>query len=348
MALTSDRTASRGGAASLSLPEQFGRYRLLTRLAVGGMGEVYLARYGRPGQERLVVIKRLLPTLAADDDFHEAFKAEARIGHLLNHPNIVQTLDAGTVEGQRFIAFEYVHGPSLVKLLARAVTLGRRFSLELAFHISVCLSRAIDYVHRRCDLEGNPLEIVHMDLAPHNVLITEDGYPKLHDFGIARTLARRTRVRPFRGRSAYLAPEQLDGLDVDQRVDLFALGVLMHEMIVGRPLFRAPSDQATATRILHARIPNPRIVRSDCPARLADVVMRALARDRDSRYQTAGEILRDLEACAVLHGIGPSTARMRAEISELAHSVMKLAISQQLTPTVVDPAEFGLQETTQI
>jgi serine/threonine-protein kinase len=159
-----------------------------------------------------------------------------------------------------------------------------------------------------------------MDLAPHNILITPDGQAKLLDFGISRARGLGTELtghRDFRGRTAYLAPEQLDGLTLDRRVDLFAMGIIMHEMLMARPLFRARAEQQTATRILYAPIPPLHSRRPDCPEMLETVVNRALHRNRDQRYQDAGEILLDLDHCAQRHGIMVSKVRIRQELAAL-------------------------------
>jgi eukaryotic-like serine/threonine-protein kinase len=308
----------------LPLNETFGRFHLIERIAVGGMGEVFLARYlNASGIERLCVVKRILPHLTNDPDFVNHFLAEGRITSLFSHQNIVHTLELGRTNNQYYIAMDYIEGQTLVRLLATALVLRRSFSIPLVVHLAMQMASALDYIHNLKNIEGQPLQIIHMDLAPHNILVTPEGQAKLLDFGISRAsgLPPAVRRRDFRGRTSYLAPEQLDGLPLDHRVDLFAMGIMLHEMVLCRPLFRARSDQQTATRILYASVPHPRSVRRDCPEALDRVIMRALARDRDDRYADARQILDDLDSCAQAHGIVRSTTEIRAELAALVEQI---------------------------
>jgi len=301
--------------------EQFGRFRFVRRIAVGGMGEVFLARYlSAAGIERLAVVKRILPQLSKDPSFVSYFLNEGRINSLLAHPNVVQTIELGRVKDQYYIALEYIPGQTLVRLLASAMKLRAHLSIPLVIHIATQVGAALEHVHNLTSLEGRPLEIIHMDLAPHNILVTPDGQAKLLDFGISRAqgLGSETqRRKDFRGRTAYLAPEQLDGLPLDRRVDLFAMGIIMHEMLLTRPLFRARVEQQTATRILYAPIPPIAPMRPDCPDTLERIVGRALQRGRDQRYQDASEILVDLDRCAQAHHIVVSKVQIREELERL-------------------------------
>jgi serine/threonine-protein kinase len=325
---------------SVADPEQFGRYRLLERIAVGGMGEVYLARYlSAAGIERHAVVKRILPHLNKDPNFVAHFLTEGRITSLLAHPNVVQTIELGRVADQYYIALEYIPGVTLVRLLANAMKLRRRLSIPLIHHLSIQVARALEYIHNLTNLEGDPLEIIHMDLAPHNVLVTPDGQAKLLDFGISQAHGLGTDTdarRDFRGRTAYLAPEQLDGLKLDKRVDLFALGIMMHEMVLARPLFRARVEQQTATRILYAPIPRMRTQRPDCPEALENIVIKALQRARSHRYQDASEVLRDLDHCAQKHNIVHSSGRFREELGQLVEVSGEIDIDGA---TTVSPGE---------
>jgi eukaryotic-like serine/threonine-protein kinase len=181
-----------------------------------------------------------------------------------------------------------------------------------------------------------------MDLAPHNLIISPTGQAKLVDFGISRATGLSTtkpQSRQFRGRTAYLAPEQLDGLTLDRRADLFALGIILHEMILCRPLFRVRSDHQTATRILHAPIPRLRRERADCPEELDLIVQRTLRRDRDERYGNAGEILRDLDCCAQAHGIVHSTTAIREEIA-IYHEALRQHQERDLPRPLLEQADL--------
>ena len=308
----------------MPLNEPFGRFTLIERIAVGGMGELFLARYQTAsGVERLAVVKRILPHLTTDPDFISYFLNEGRITSLLSHPNVVQTIELGRTNNQYYIAMEYLEGTTLVRLLATALMLRQPFSIPLVMHIAKQLASALSYIHNLKNIEGQPLNIIHMDVAPHNILISSDGHAKLLDFGISRAsgLPVANRRRDFRGRTSYLAPEQLDGISLDRRVDLFAMGIIMHEMVLCRPLFRAQGESQTATRILYAPIPRPRVVRRECPEELETIIIRALGRDRDARYPDARLILEDLERCARTHGIGATTSELQAEIGKLVEAL---------------------------
>lgn len=304
----------------MSTAQQFGRYRLVERIATGGMGEVFLARYlTAAGIERLAVVKRILPSLSKTPKFVTYFLNEGRVTSLLCHPNVVQTIELGRTAGQYYIAMEYIPGPTLVRILAEAMRRGQDLSIRMVTHLAAQIASALEYIHNLTNIEGEPLRIVHMDLAPHNILVAPDGRLKLLDFGISRAagLSREHARNEFRGRTAYLAPEQLDGLVLDHRVDLFALGIIMHEMLLARPLFRARVDQQTATRILYAPIPRPTMYRKDCPEQLERIVLRALTRDRDKRYRNASEIIEDLETFSASQGLVPSKAALRDELRQL-------------------------------
>lgn len=320
------------------MTEQFGRYHLLERLAVGGMGEVFLARYlNASGIERHGVVKRILPHLTNDADFVSFFLHEGRVCSLLCHPNIVQTIELGQTGGQYYIAMEHIPGRTLVRLLATALAHDRPFSIALVVHLATQLASALEYTHNLASIEGRPLNIVHMDLAPHNVIVSPDATAKLVDFGIARSGLTRDTGRDFRGRTAYMAPEILDGRAVDRRVDLFAMGVMLHEMILCRPLFRAKADHQTATRVLYATIPRLRVERPECPEALERIVLKALQRDPEDRYQDAGEILADLDTCARAHNIVRSVTELRAEIAVLASAQAEAEAEARERRTSIEP-----------
>jgi len=316
--------------------QQFGRFRLTQRIAVGGMGEVYLARYlTAAGIERLAVVKRILPHLSKDPSFVSYFLNEGRITSLLAHPNVVQTIELGRVSGQYYIALEHLQGQTLVRLLASAMRLHHRLSIPLIHHLAVQIGSALQYIHNLTSIEKLPLEIIHMDMAPHNILVSPDGQAKLLDFGISRAQGLGVdphRRKDFRGRTAYLAPEQLDGLPLDRRVDIFALGIIMHEMILARPLFRARVEQQTATRILYAPIPRLRAQRPDCPEALESVVIRALQRNPEHRYQDARELLEDLDRCARRHNIVASSVHIPQELAWLSQDPSEVESANTLSP----------------
>jgi serine/threonine-protein kinase len=277
---------------------KLGHYELLHPLGAGGMAEVFKARAVGPGGfERHVVIKRILPAYGRDDDFVRMFADEARILGLVNHPNVVQALEFGEDDGTLFLALEYVEGPSLSRILRALRAANRRMPPAVAGYIAREICRALDCVHRLEDETGVRLEVIHRDVTPSNVIVTPWGGVKLLDFGVAKfaSAVRSTREGTVKGKPAYLAPEQLQGKPIDGRVDLFALGIVMHEMLSLQHLFTGESDLQTAKKIMEMKIPRLRAHRADVPEELERIVMRALERDRRKRFATAAEMARALD-----------------------------------------------------
>jgi serine/threonine protein kinase len=274
---------------------KLGHYELLHPLGAGGMAEVFKARtLGPAGFERDVVIKRILPAYGRDEDFVRMFVDEARILGLIHHPNVVQAFEFGEDDGTLFLALEYVNGPSLSRILRALRAANRRMPPAIAAYIAREICRALDCVHRLQDEKGAPLEVVHRDVTPSNIIVTPWGGVKLLDFGVAKftSAARSTREGTVKGKPAYLAPEQLQGKPIDGRVDLFALGIVMHEMLSLQHLFTGDSDLQTAKKIMEMRIPRLGAHRADVPGELERIVLRALERERHRRFDTAAEMAR--------------------------------------------------------
>jgi serine/threonine protein kinase len=239
---------------------QLGRYRLIRSLGVGGQAEVFQANYSGPGGfERTVVIKRVLPANCQDPEFLRMFAAEARILGMLHHPNVVQAYDVGESDGALFLVLEYVDGPSLAHLLRALRTAAHPLPLAIAAYFAREICRALDYVHGLHDGDGAALNVIHRDVTPSNIALTRDGSLKLLDFGIARyeSSTVQTRDRTVKGKPAYLAPEAIDGRPFDRRVDLFSVGVVLHEMLTLSPLFRADHDLAILHKVMEMPIPPP-------------------------------------------------------------------------------------------
>jgi eukaryotic-like serine/threonine-protein kinase len=286
-------------------PIPFGRYLLLDRVDVGGMAEVFLARVVvGEGAGRLVAVKRLLPTLAEDPELVRMFLDEARIAVQLDHPGVARVEDLGQHGAAYFIALEYVPGRPLKALLDLLSRRGQRLPVPLACHVGLRLLEALDHVHRRCGADGRALGIVHRDVSPQNVLLSFAGEVKLVDFGLAQAGARGAREVPgvLRGKAAYLAPEQARGQPVDARTDLFATGVLLHEMLTGRRLFAAATDLLALERVMEADVPSPRAMNPEVPEPLAGAVLAALERD-PARRPVSAAVLRDaVGPCAAADG----------------------------------------------
>ena len=240
--------------------QRLGHYELLHPLGAGGMAEVFKARaIGPAGFERDVVVKRILPAYGRDEDFVRMFTDEARILGLIHHPNVVQAFEFGEDDGTLYLALEYVEGPSLSRILRALRAANRRMPPAIAAYIGREICRALDCVHRLEDENGARLEVVHRDVTPSNMIVTPWGGVKLLDFGVAKftSAARSTRAGTVKGKPAYLAPEQLEGKPIDGRVDLFALGIVMHEMLSLQHLFAGESDLHTAKKIMEMKIPGP-------------------------------------------------------------------------------------------
>jgi serine/threonine-protein kinase len=300
---------------------RLGKYQLLEQLAIGGMAEVYLARAsGIEGFEKLVVLKRILPQFATNEDFVRMFLAEARIAARLHHQNIVQVFDIGATVGNYYFAMQYVYGKDVRDILKAARKAHRRIRLGDAVAIVLGAAAGLHYAHELADAEGRPLGIVHRDVSPSNLLVTFDGCIKLLDFGVAKIAAKEpetTRVGTLKGKVGYMSPEQCRGERLDRRSDVFALGIVLFELTTGTRLFDAESELAVLNKIAHEDAPSPASRRPDYPDALAAIVLRALHRDRAERYQSAQALQRDLDEFARDSRLSVSPLDLAAFMSSL-------------------------------
>lgn len=274
------------------LPSQFGRYTLLQRLATGGMAEVFRSKIvSSHGFEKVIVIKRILPHLAADRTFVTMFIDEAKLMAQLTHPKIVQVLDFGEVAGQYFIALEFIDGHDGLALLRAAAQKRVRVPLSLVVFIIAEILDALDYAHTALDMEGRPMRLVHRDISPSNLFISRHGDVKLGDFGIAHASDResKTQAGTLKGKYGYMSPEQVTGGLVDCRSDLFAVGIVLAEAFVGRRLFTARNDLDVLLMVRDGRLDRLNRYGHDIPPELDQIVRKALKRDVDARYQSAAE-----------------------------------------------------------
>ena len=274
-----------------------GRYEIIRELGRGGMAEVLLALdRGPAGVQRLVVIKRILPALAADQKFVSMFLNEARIATNLSHPNIAHIYEVGVEAGEYFLAMEFIHGVDLLALLR---TIKRALRPAHAAHIASRVAAGLHHAHNLRNIEDQPLAIVHRDISPQNIRISREGIVKVLDFGIARasTDPADTQRGIVKGKFSYMSPEQVRNEDLDGRSDLFSLGVVLFEMLTYCRLFKRDTPAKTLQAVLRARIPRPsEVVDQPIPEALERIVMRLLERDRDARYGWAREVEADLEA----------------------------------------------------
>ena len=268
----------------------YGRYFLLEKVATGGMAEVFRAkRKGVEGFEKVVAVKRILPHLSSNKDFVEMFIAEAKMVASLSHPNIVQIFDLGKIDETYYIAMEFVEGKDLRTILTRARNRSTLPGVDLAALIAARISAALEYAHRHRDSEGRELRIVHRDVSPQNILLSDEGEVKLVDFGIAKaaTKASHTDTGSLRGKLLYMSPEQAWGKALDKRSDLFALGAVFFEILTGHLLFSASSEMSVLERVREARFVPPSSLNPAVPIELEAVVMRLLNKDPVQRYQDA-------------------------------------------------------------
>ncbi len=299
---------------------QVGRYRIVDRLAVGGMAELFLGyTQAMHGFEKLVVLKRILPQFAENPDFVRMFLDEARLAATLDHPNIAHVYDIGEHQGSYFFSMEYVHGQSLLRVM-RAVTQARRpLPLEHSLNVIIGTCAGLHYAHEKVGLDGTPLGIVHRDISPPNLILTYDGGLKVVDFGIAKAATARsnTAVGTLKGKIPYMAPEQCRSEPLDRRSDIFSIGILLYELTVGRRLFQAETEIAIIRKITSGGFPPPTSVHPSYPGELEAIVMRALQLNLDARYSTARDLQIDLEEFAREYKLAISSARLASFMEEL-------------------------------
>ncbi|QSQ27875.1 serine/threonine protein kinase [Pyxidicoccus parkwayensis] len=325
-------------------PQSFGKYQLLKKLATGGMAEVWLARQmGIEGFQKNLVVKRILPHLAEDREFVEMFRNEALIAARFNHPNIAQVYEFGEANGTYYIAMEFIHGEDLGRVMRKAASSGQWVARPLAIRIVAAACEGLHYAHSRTDDAGRPLRVVHRDISPQNILISFDGSVKLVDFGIAKAAdqASLTKSGAIKGKFAYMAPEQAAGKPLDGRADIFAIGLVLYELLTGvRPLKR-DSELATLQAAMECAI-NPPSQVADVPEEMDPVVMRAIAKNADDRYRDARQFQMALEEILV----GQRWVAGSVQISELMETLFadRLADEKaqgQVIPVGEDSANSG-------
>ena len=310
------------GRQDPSLPQVFGRYLLVQRLSRGGMGEIFLAKHGLAGFEKLAVIKKVLPHLAADEQFISRFVDEAQVAIKLQHVNVAQVFEVGRVGNEYFLALEYIDGRDLRRTLGLLGHRKRRLPVDLALFIARELSNGLAYAHRRTTSDGASLNLVHCDISPPNVLVSFEGETKVIDFGIAKSAMRATTTDPRLGfgKFGYMAPEQLiRGGMVDHRTDIYAAGVVLFELLTGTRLYEAapqPDYRALARKVARGEHPVP----SQIDRKLAqydELVVTALRPRQEDRYQSAAELRDAIQQCLVAVNPTISTDQLGAYMREL-------------------------------
>jgi serine/threonine protein kinase len=276
-----------------------GRYTLVRLIGRGGMAEVWKAKMrGAHNFQRVVVVKRILPHLVSDPQFVRMFTTEATLSARLAHPNIVHVYEFAEADGELFLAMEYVHGVNLSDLVKQLGDRDERLPVGMAVRVAHEICLALGYAHALHDEDGKPLGIIHRDVSPSNIMVGYDGTVKLLDFGIAKALNKsdeHTRTGAFKGKVSYMSPEAVESeVELDARTDIFAVGVVLHEMLLGKRLFKGRDDLHTIALVRACRVEPPSVERAEVSPELDRIVGKALARDRDLRYQSAGALAADL------------------------------------------------------
>jgi serine/threonine-protein kinase len=336
----------------LKIRQRFGKYVLLDRIAVGGMAEIFLARQeGLEGFEKTIVIKRIRPHLSSQKAFVKMFLNEAKLAAQLNHPNIVQIYDLGKIADSYFIAMEYIFGRDMRRIIPKAEGMDIAFPLVYAVKIASSVCEGLYYAHQKSDLYGNPLNIVHRDVTPENIFVSFDGTVKILDFGIAKAANQieQTRAGEIKGKLSYMSPEQCMGKVLDQRSDLFSLGVVLYEWITGYKLFTGDSEVAILKTITEGKIYPPSYFKPDLPEAVERILMKALEKDREKRYPSAWDLQYDLDRFLATHEFTPSNIHLANFLKQLFSDELEeerrrlLARAEQPIPPPVEMEDAPIE-----
>ena len=318
-------------------PRRFGKYRLLRKIGMGGMAEVYLAEQVRDGSRRLA-IKKIITDLSRNKKLISMLVNEAKLAMMLSHSNIVPIYDFGLVDNHYFMAMEYVEGKDLRNFLKKAYSEDRKIPLDVAIYTMISLLEGLHYAHTKKDNFNKPLEIIHRDISPQNIMISYEGDVKILDFGIAKAKGSlsETQAGILKGKFSYMSPEQARGKELDQRSDLFSAGVIFHELLTVKSLFGDQSEIRIIEKVRKAKVPNPRELNPEIPIDLAKIVMKALSKWRWARYQTAREFQEKILIWGAKNGITAGKDVVKAYIlKEFPPSEEKIYAVTDKSPTAV-------------
>jgi TonB family protein len=302
---------------------KFGQYVMLEKIATGGMAEVWKARMrGVEGFQKIVAIKKILPHLSDNQDFIEMFVDEAKLAAQLNHNNIIHIYDLGKIQSSYYIAMEYIDGYDLKNILRKAQERDQPLSVEIALFVASKIAAALDYAHRKRDFEDKEMGLVHRDVSPQNVLISQEGDIKLCDFGIAKAASKasHTQAGALKGKLQYMSPEQAWGRNIDRRSDIFALATVLFEMLTARRLFAGDNELSILEQVREARVTPPSEYNEEVTPQIDAIVLKALQKDPANRYQTAAEMQRDLDAVLYSFRPTPTSADLAIYMHRLSSS----------------------------
>ena len=314
---------------------KFGQYVLLEKIATGGMAEVWKARMrGVEGFQKIVAIKKILPHLSDDQDFIEMFVDEAKLAAQLNHNNIIHIYDLGKIQNSYYIAMEYIDGSDLKAILKKAQERDLPMSIDLALFIASKIAAALDYAHRKRDFSDREMGLVHRDVSPQNVLISEEGDIKLCDFGIAKAASKasHTQAGALKGKLQYMSPEQAWGRTIDKRSDIFPLATVLFEMLTGRKLFTGDNEMSIIEQVREAKVAPPSQFNDEVTPQIDNIVRKALQKDPATRYQTAGEMQRDIDAVLYTFKPTPTSADLAIYMHRLASAEPVMARAPETAP----------------
>ena len=290
-------------------PVAFGKYYLLGLIARGGMAEVYRAR-PQNGEKRLLAVKVMRPQLAREARFIDMFNREGKLAMMLSNRCIVETVEIGQTDNRHYIAMEYVAGRDLTQVLRRCQETQQRIPVPHAVYIAARIAEGLHFAHTLVGPDGRPLNIVNRDVSPSNVRLSYDGDVKLLDFGIAQALMKFTsEIGILKGKFSYMSPEQIRGMPLDARTDVFSAGIILHEMLTTEKLFRGDTEFALMEKVRKAEVPPPSGFNRRVTPELDAITLKALARDVADRYQTAAQLAADLDALIAGYRFDPKELR---------------------------------------
>ena len=325
-----------GGAPNDPVP--FGKYFLLGLIARGGMAEVYRARVREDTarQPRLLAIKVMRPQLAREARFVDMFHRECQLALLLRNRCIVETVEIGKIEGRHYIAMEYIGGRDLTQVLRRCQESNQRIPVPHAVYIAARIAEGLHFAHNLTDGDGRILNIVNRDVSPSNVRMSYDGDVKLLDFGIAQALMKFTsEIGVLKGKFSYMSPEQIRGMPLDARTDVFSTGIILHEMLTTEKLFRGDTEFALMEKVRKAEVPPPSNFNRRVTPELDTIVYKALARDVADRYQNAANLAGDLDALIANYRFDPK------ELRQFMRQLFRKEYAKELEDTTVAQAPGG-------